>query len=81
MNRTSIIALAVLTLVLSGCGASQKLSRPTGSAPVPTAHGADAPATAERLMQPSTQAKPGRQAEPLLRSTERPDDPFDLPPQ
>jgi hypothetical protein len=47
---------------------------------MPVAIGAKAPTSSDALMQPSTQARPDRSAEPLKRSQERQEDPFDLPP-
>lgn len=74
------IVLALI-LGLAACGGRQKLTQPKGTGPVPTAYGAPAPATPDALMDLPTQAQPDRSAEPLRQSQERPDDPFDLPPE
>lgn len=81
MRTPTMIALAVLMVTLSACGSSKDLTRPAGMTPVPTAVGAKAPATSSQLMEPSAQARPDRSAEPILRSQQRQDDPFDLPPE
>lgn len=77
--RTMITALLALS-VLSGCGARKELQRPEGMSAVPTARGAEEPATPEQLMRSGEQARPDRSAEPLKQSQERQVDPFDLPP-
>lgn len=73
--------LVFLSLVLSGCGAREALKGKPGQKPTPTAYGATRPQTPTEMMQPSTQARPDRNAEPLLQSQDRQQDPFDLPPR
>jgi hypothetical protein len=70
-----------LIAALSACGGRQALKPRAGQAPIPTPRGATTAPTAAQLMQPSTQARPERNAELLLRSLERTDDEFDLPPE
>ncbi len=71
---------ALLLLGLSACGSRMPLAARPGMEPVPVARGAEVPATPAQLMEPGIQARPDRSAEPLKRSQEREDDPFDLPP-
>ncbi|MBY0518921.1 MAG: hypothetical protein K2P79_00665 [Sphingomonas sp.] len=67
-------------LVLGGCGAANGL-RPGDGASLPVKpYGAVATPTPAQLMTPSTQARPGRSDELLLRSETRRGDEFDLPP-
>jgi hypothetical protein len=79
--RHRLIAATCLTLALAGCGGRTALKPAEGQAPPATPFGAKAPPTAQELMQPSTQARPERNAELLKKSQERPEDPFDLPPE
>ena len=78
LHKTAMLLSACA--LLAGCGSRQPLKRDAGVPPVPVAMGAKEPATSDELMQPSTQARPDRSAEPLKRSEERQEDPFDLPP-
>lgn len=75
-----IMLLACMVLALSACGSRKALKARPGMDPAPVAYGADRAATPAEMVQPDRQARPDRSAEPLLRSQERPDDPFDLPP-
>ena len=77
---TTALAMLALCTALTACGSRQRLTAPTGSKPIPTALGSKTPASPDQLMQQMTQARPDRSAEPLKRSQERQDDPFDLPP-
>lgn len=67
-------------LLLAACGNQVDL-RPTAgkSMPVAPAGAAEVPTVAE-LIEPKPQARPGRNDDPLTKSEERQDDPFDLPP-
>jgi len=77
--RTTVMIVAACG-VLAACGSRQALTPREGAPPVPVAMGAEKPATSGELMEPSTQARPDRSAEPLKRSQEREDDPFDMLP-
>lgn len=72
-------ALALIAL-LSACGSRTELKPKPGMTAVPVAAAAKAPETASQLMTPTTQARPDRRADLLIKSEERRDDPFDLPP-
>jgi hypothetical protein len=77
--RHAIVLLAAAS-ALSACGARKDLKPTEGMKPVPVARGADRPDTPAELMTPDTQSRPDRNAEPLIKSQERQEDPFDLPP-
>lgn len=77
--RTALL-LAGIALSLSACGSRKSLKATPGMDPTPVAHGADKPATPDEMLDTGPQTRPDRSAEPLKRSQERPDDPFDLPP-
>jgi hypothetical protein len=81
MGRKRNSALGAATaLLLAGCGAREELRPAPGqSLPVAPAASATAPST-EDMLAPSPIARPERVDEPILRSQERPDDRFDLPP-
>lgn len=74
------IAIAALVLALAGCGKQEMLHPPVGAAlPVKPATAAAQPSV-DQLLAPTAQQRPGRSDELLLKSEERPDDRFDLPP-
>lgn len=75
-----VVPPLVLAALLAGCGSVKPLRPGPGMSEVPKAEAARERATAQQLMTPSTQAQPERQADLLTRSSERGDDPFDLPP-
>lgn len=78
MNR-ALISLAMIGL-LSACGSRTELRPAPGMSEVPKAAEAAKPAAPSELMTASTQARPDRKADLLIRSEERKDDPFDVPP-
>jgi uncharacterized lipoprotein len=75
-------ALPALVLIglLAACGTRAELRPVKGMTSVPKSAEAKKPQTPRELMTPSTQAKPDRRADLLLKSEERKADPFDLPP-
>lgn len=76
-----LAAVSTLSATLSACGSRKDLKPTEGMKPVPTARGADRPDTPAELMTPDAQSRPDRNAEPLIKSQERAEDPFDLPPK
>lgn len=75
-----LIAAALLTLALAGCGSKKDLFRPEGD-PVPAKPATDSdPLTSEEMIEPSSQSRPQRADEILRRSERRKEDKFDLPP-
>lgn len=75
------LAFALLLVpALSACGQKAALEPAAGQSLPPVATGAEAPETAEELLELDPQAAPERSVELRRRSEEREDDPFDLPP-
>ena len=79
MIARGLSALALLGL-LTACGTRAELRPIKGMTAVPKAAEAKKAPTPSELMTPSTQAKPDRRADLLIKSEERKPDPFDLPP-
>lgn len=73
-------ALFAILAALSACGQRSALETYPGESLPVAATGADAPATADELLERDAQAAPERSVELRRRSEEREDDPFDLPP-
>jgi len=76
--RKSLLLLSALAL--AGCGTVGDLTPPEGRALPQAAYGQEDRQTADALITPSTQTRPGRSDELLRRSERRELDPFDLPP-
>ena len=76
MNRMIVMA----ALALGGCGAANGLKPGKGASLPVKPYGATATPTAAQLLTPSTQARPGRSDDLLLKSEARRSDEFDLPP-
>ncbi|MEA3387869.1 hypothetical protein [Sphingobium sp. CCH11-B1] len=72
--------LALTALALSGCGGREALKPVAGQKLPAIPIGATTAPTAADLMQPSIQARPGRNVELLTQSRKRGNDEFDLPP-
>lgn len=76
----NVLAVVVAAGLIAGCGNKSDL-RPADGASLPVApSGARETPTPGELIEPTPQARPGRSDDPLTRSEERKDDPFDLPP-
>jgi predicted small lipoprotein YifL len=80
MTRRPLLLLGV-ALALAGCGARRDLRPAPGEKVTPVPYGDTTRPTPAQLMTPSTQQRPTRSDELLRESTERPDDPFDMPPR
>ena len=80
MKSRSIALLAVLAAGLAACGGRVDLKPAAGNTMPPKPAGAPQAPTIAELMQATPQARPQRNAELLIRSGERSDDEFDLPP-
>ncbi|MDB5690007.1 MAG: hypothetical protein JWL91_1883 [Sphingomonas bacterium] len=78
MRRAFVLATALIAL--AGCGKRELLTPPAGASLPPKPAMARSVPTVDQLLTPSTQQRPGRSEELLLRSEERPDDRFNLPP-
>ena len=68
-------------LALSACGARAPLTPPEGSSLPVAPYGTSERPESEELLELETLAAPERSVELRLRSEEREDDPFDLPPE
>ena len=80
MRKLLLLALTGTVGALAACGGRVALRPPEGQALPPRAYGETGPRGVDALLEPSSQARPARNAEPLTRSDTRSDDPFDLPP-
>jgi len=74
-------AILILAFLAAACGQRADLKPEAGHTLPPAPYGRDEPKSAEALIEPPTQAVPGRSVELRKRSEERADDPFDLPPE
>jgi len=73
-------AILAPALLLAGCGQREELRpAPGGALPIKPAMARELP-TANELLTPGPEARPERETEPMRRSRERTEDPFDLPP-
>jgi predicted small lipoprotein YifL len=75
------LILPVLILSLAGCGQRGRLELPEGETPPPAPYGATTAPGPVDLTTATTQQRPSRSDEILRQSDERPNDPFQLPPQ
>lgn len=81
MGRLERWALfTILPLALAGCGSRSELTPPPGKSLPTKPLAAETTPTPTELMEPSTQARPGRNDELLKKSEKRDRDEFDLPP-
>ena len=74
------VAFTLLALAVAGCGKQEVLHPPMGASLPPKPAMAATVPTVEDLLTPSTQQRPTRSEELLLKSQRRPDDRFNLPP-
>lgn len=70
----------IAALALAACGSQKELRPAQGQSLPPAAFGAEAPRTADQLIQPDAQSRPARSDEVLTESQDRQADRFDLPP-
>jgi hypothetical protein len=81
MSPRSTLMLALLaSLALAGCGNRRVLKPLSGHALPPPPYGSGYRPTADQLLKPPVEVKPERNVDVRVRSEERADDPFDLPP-
>ncbi len=76
---TARLALLLL-LALAGCGKVGKLTPVAPHTPPPKPAALLVAPTPEAMLKLSPQAQPNRVDDPVEKSQERPDDPFNLPP-
>ena len=79
-GRSTLIMVALCALALAGCGNRRDLKPLAGHSLPPAPYGTGYRPSAEQLLKPPVQAKPERSVDVRVRSEERADDPFDLPP-
>lgn len=74
------LLLAGIALALTACGSRGDLRPAEGQALPPAPYGARATPTPGQLLEPPPETRPSRDDGVLDGSSEREDDPFDLPP-
>ena len=74
------LILAATLIMLAGCGQREMLKPPMGASLPPKSAMAATVPTSTDLLTPRTGERPERSDEVLIKSQERPDDRFDLPP-
>ena len=80
-KTATLVCLASSVLALSGCGNRRVLTPLKGHALPHEPYGSSYRPNADQLLKPPVEAKPERAVDARVRSEERADDPFDLPPQ
>jgi hypothetical protein len=73
-------AVLAIVLAVSACGVRRDLKPQAGESLPVAPYGREEPRSANALLNPPVQAAPERSVELRIRSEERADDPFDLPP-
>lgn len=84
MTKARLPLVAVLLLAgmgLGGCGNQRDLKPAVGAQLPPAPLGRDGPKNANELLKAPVEAKPELTVDSRVRSEERRDDPFDLPPE
>ena len=76
----SRVLTGLLLIALAACGARRDLSPAEGNTLPPKPAQAVTAPTPEEMLEVPAQAEPDRVNDPLRRSQDRPEDPFDLPP-
>lgn len=80
IRNPRLLAPIAALLALSACGKMGDLEPAANKSMPPVAYGENGKQTAEKLLTPSTQARPTRSDELVKKSTTREADPFDLAP-
>jgi hypothetical protein len=79
--RSTLIVALIAALALAGCG-NRRVLKPLAGHDLPRApYGTGYKPNADQLLKPPVQVKPERNVDVRVRSEERTDDPFDLPPE
>jgi hypothetical protein len=77
----ALSALALSALTLAGCG-NRRVLKPEAGHDLPRApYGSTYKPNADQLLKPPVESKPERNVDARVRSEERGDDPFNLPPE
>jgi hypothetical protein len=77
----TLMIVAMSALTLSGCGNRRVLTPLAGHTLPRVPYGSSYRPNADQLLKPPITAKPERTVDARVRSEERADDPFDLPPE
>ncbi len=81
MRKSHLILIAVCALALTGCGNRRVLKPLAGHDLPPAPYGSGYRPNADQLIKPKVEARPERNVDVRVRSEERADDPFNLPPE
>lgn len=79
--RVTLILTCLMAAVLAGCGNRRDLKPVAGHVLPRAPFGSGYQPNAEQLLKEPSQARPERNVDVRVRSQERADDPFDLPPE
>jgi hypothetical protein len=80
-TRSTLIFVTLAALALAGCG-NRRVLKPLAGHDLPRApYGSGYKPNADQLLKPPVEVKPERNVDVRVRSEERTDDPFDLPPE
>ncbi|WP_028639813.1 hypothetical protein [Novosphingobium acidiphilum] len=79
--RSTLILVALSALAVAGCGNRRDLKPLAGHSLPPAPYGTGYKPNAEQMLKPPVLARPERSVDVRVRSEERADDPFDLPPE
>ena len=79
MRKIALVAL--IALALAGCGNRRALKPLAGHQLPPATYGSGYRPNADQLLKPPAEARPERNVDGRVRSEERADDPFNLPPE
>jgi len=80
-KTATLVILGMSMLALSGCG-NRRVLKPLAGHTLPREpYGSSYKPNADQLLKPPVEAKPERTVDARVRSEERADDPFDLPPE
>lgn len=81
MPRKALILVTLVALALAGCG-NRRVLKPLAGHELPRApYGSSYRPNADQLLKQPVEVKPERNVDVRVRSEERADDPFDLPPE
>lgn len=81
MRITPTLIVLTAALALAGCGNRRGLKPLAGHQLPPAPYGSGYRPSADQLIKPPAEARPERNVDGRVRSEERSDDPFNLPPE